>query len=58
VLTGICTLVYGRHFLIGSSLGGNVACEIAIIPDCDHFYVGVEERVSKTVTGWLEHTLG
>jgi len=32
-------------------------CEIAIIPSCDHFYVGAEERVSKTVTEWLTRTL-
>jgi pimeloyl-ACP methyl ester carboxylesterase len=33
-------------------------CEIAIIPDCDHFYVGAEERVSQIVTDWLDRTLG
>ena len=33
-------------------------CEIAIIPDCDHFYVGAEERVSKTVTDWISNVLG
>ena len=33
-------------------------CEIAIVPDCDHFYVGAEEGVSKIVTDWLERTLG
>lgn len=33
------------------------ACEIAIIPNCDHFYVGAEERVAQTVTGWLRRTL-
>jgi pimeloyl-ACP methyl ester carboxylesterase len=33
-------------------------CEIAIIPNCDHFYVGAEERVAKSVTEWLGHTLG
>ncbi len=33
-------------------------CEVAIIPDCDHFYVGAEERVAKTVTDWLVKTLG
>ncbi len=31
-------------------------CEIAIIPNCDHFYVGAEERVSKLVTDWLKKT--
>jgi pimeloyl-ACP methyl ester carboxylesterase len=33
-------------------------CEIAIIPNCDHFYVGAEERVSKIVRDWLKTTLG
>jgi pimeloyl-ACP methyl ester carboxylesterase len=33
-------------------------CEIAIIPNCDHFYVGAEERVAKIVTEWLARTLG
>jgi pimeloyl-ACP methyl ester carboxylesterase len=33
-------------------------CEVAIIPNCDHFYVGAEELVAKTVTGWLDRTLG
>jgi pimeloyl-ACP methyl ester carboxylesterase len=33
-------------------------CEIAIIPNCDHFYVGAEERVAKSVTEWLSRTLG
>jgi len=33
-------------------------CEIAIIPNCDHFYVGAEERVSKIVTDWLKKTVG
>jgi pimeloyl-ACP methyl ester carboxylesterase len=32
-------------------------CEIAIIPNCDHFYVGAEERVSRIVTDWLTTTL-
>jgi pimeloyl-ACP methyl ester carboxylesterase len=32
-------------------------CDIAIIPNCDHFYVGAEERVAKTVTEWLSRTL-
>ena len=26
-------------------------CEIAIIPNCDHFYVGAEEKVAKIVNG-------
>ncbi|HEV8719918.1 MAG TPA: alpha/beta hydrolase [Candidatus Binatia bacterium] len=33
-------------------------CEVAIIPNCDHFYVGAEERVAKIVTDWLKRTLG
>ena len=33
-------------------------CEVAIIPNCDHFYVCAEEKVSKIVTEWLEKTLG
>jgi pimeloyl-ACP methyl ester carboxylesterase len=33
-------------------------CEVAIIPNCDHFYVGAEDRVSKIVTEWLEKTVG
>jgi pimeloyl-ACP methyl ester carboxylesterase len=28
-------------------------CEVAIIPDCDHFYVGREDVVTSTVCGWL-----
>jgi pimeloyl-ACP methyl ester carboxylesterase len=32
-------------------------CDIAIVPDCDHFYVGAEERVAKIVTDWLKKTL-
>jgi alpha/beta superfamily hydrolase len=33
-------------------------CDIAIIPDSDHFYAGAEERVTKTVTEWLSRTKG
>jgi len=29
------------------------ACEVAIIPNCDHFYVGAEDRVAKVATEWL-----
>jgi pimeloyl-ACP methyl ester carboxylesterase len=32
-------------------------CEIAIIPNCDHFYVGAEDLVANTVTDWLKRTL-
>jgi pimeloyl-ACP methyl ester carboxylesterase len=33
-------------------------CEVVIVPNCDHFYVGAEEKVSKIVTDWLEKTVG
>jgi len=33
-------------------------CEITIIPNCDHFYVGAEDKVSGIVTDWLQRTLG
>jgi len=33
-------------------------CEVVIIPDCDHFYVGAEALVSRHVTDWLKRTLG
>jgi pimeloyl-ACP methyl ester carboxylesterase len=33
-------------------------CEVVIIPNCDHFYVGAEAEVSRIVTEWLERTLG
>jgi pimeloyl-ACP methyl ester carboxylesterase len=33
-------------------------CEVAIIPNCDHFYVGAEDLVAKTVSDWLKRTLG
>jgi pimeloyl-ACP methyl ester carboxylesterase len=33
-------------------------CDIVIVPNCDHFYVGAEERVAKIVTDWLKKTLG
>jgi pimeloyl-ACP methyl ester carboxylesterase len=32
-------------------------CEVAIIPNCDHFYVGAEDVVSQTVTEWLKRTV-
>ncbi len=28
-------------------------CEVEIVPNCDHFYVGREERVCKIVASWL-----
>ena len=33
-------------------------CEVVIVPNCDHFYVGAEDRVAKIVTDWLKRTLG
>ena len=33
-------------------------CEVVIVPNCDHFYVGAEERESKIVTEWLKKTAG
>lgn len=33
-------------------------CEISIIPNCDHFYVGVEDTVANVVAGWLTRTVG
>ena len=33
-------------------------CEVAIILNCDHFYVGAEDKVSKIVTDWLKKTVG
>jgi len=35
-----------------------VPCESEIVPDCDHFYNGREDRVAELVTGWLARTLG
>lgn len=32
-------------------------CEIGIIPNCDHFYVGAEEQVAKVVMDWLSKIL-
>jgi pimeloyl-ACP methyl ester carboxylesterase len=32
-------------------------CEVVIVPNCDHFYVGAEDRVSKIVSDWLVKTL-
>ena len=33
------------------------ACDVAIVPDCDHFYVGREETIVEIVTSWLARTL-
>jgi len=32
-------------------------CEVVIVPNCDHFYLGAEDKVSKIVTDWLKNTL-
>jgi alpha/beta superfamily hydrolase len=32
-------------------------CEVAIIPDCDHFYNGREQAVTEAVTSWLASVL-
>ncbi|HEV7390411.1 MAG TPA: alpha/beta hydrolase [Burkholderiales bacterium] len=32
-------------------------CQVAIIPDCDHFYNGKEDKVSAAVSSWLTETL-
>jgi pimeloyl-ACP methyl ester carboxylesterase len=31
-------------------------CEVAIVPDCDHFYVGAEDQVGTIVAEWLSRT--
>jgi pimeloyl-ACP methyl ester carboxylesterase len=33
------------------------ACEVQIVPDCDHFYVNREEEIAGRVTRWLSHVL-
>jgi pimeloyl-ACP methyl ester carboxylesterase len=33
-------------------------CEVAIVPRCDHFYVGREDAVTDLVASWLARTLG
>ena len=32
-------------------------CDVAIVPDCDHFYVGREAAICDLVSGWLAKTL-
>ncbi len=32
-------------------------CDVVIVPNCDHFYVGAEERVSEVVRNWLSQAL-
>jgi pimeloyl-ACP methyl ester carboxylesterase len=33
-------------------------CEVVIVPNCDHFYVGAEANVAKIVTEWLKRIVG
>jgi pimeloyl-ACP methyl ester carboxylesterase len=33
-------------------------CTVEIVPDCDHFYNGKEEKVAGIVSEWLARTLG
>jgi pimeloyl-ACP methyl ester carboxylesterase len=32
-------------------------CDVQIIPDCDHFYVGREDVVARLVASWLQRTM-
>jgi pimeloyl-ACP methyl ester carboxylesterase len=32
-------------------------CEVEIVPNCNHFYVGREATICKLVSGWLVRTL-
>ncbi len=32
-------------------------CDVVIVPDCDHFYVGAEDRVATIVSDWLSRSL-
>jgi pimeloyl-ACP methyl ester carboxylesterase len=33
-------------------------CDVAVVPDCDHFYVGREDRVTEIVATWLARLPG
>ena len=33
------------------------ACEVQVVPDCDHFYNGREQEIAARVTRWLGHVL-
>lgn len=33
-------------------------CDVEIVPDCGHFYVGREDAICTLVSGWLARTLG
>ena len=32
-------------------------CDVEIVPECDHFYIGREDRVTEIVASWLKRTL-
>ena len=32
-------------------------CDVEIVPNCNHFYVGREAAICKVVSGWLVRTL-
>jgi pimeloyl-ACP methyl ester carboxylesterase len=32
-------------------------CDVEIVPNCNHFYVGREAAICKLVSGWLVRTL-
>ena len=44
-----------RH-LLGASLNCG-PCAVEIVPNCDHFYNGCEDRVANLVSSWLARTL-
>jgi pimeloyl-ACP methyl ester carboxylesterase len=33
------------------------ACDVEVVPNCDHFYVGREDRVTEIVVSWLTRKL-
>ena len=32
-------------------------CDVEIVPDCDHFYVGREAEITRLVTEWLQNNI-
>lgn len=32
-------------------------CDVVIVPECDHFYIGAEDRVASIVADWISRTL-
>jgi pimeloyl-ACP methyl ester carboxylesterase len=32
-------------------------CDVEIVPDCDHYYKGREDEITRRVSGWLKRTL-